>query len=173
MKLTLFIALISLAGCKNSGYITPPSSLGSNLNTKAAEIQPHFSHDGHYLVFSSDRQKTRSIFLFDTRTRRLLPLPGLNFPSSMQSQPSISADGRYIVYVSEQLGRPNIFIYDRTKQQSKNITKNVLGQVRNPTISGNGRLIAFENNRSGQWNIEIYDRGLGTKLSLPVDQPNK
>ena len=165
----LVMALISLVSCKNAGYITPPS-LGSTLNTKAAEIQPNFSYDGHYLVFSSDRQRTRSVFLFDTKKRRLLPLPGLNFPSSMQSQPSISADGRYIVYVSEQLGRPQIFIYDRTAQKSKNISKNILGQVRNPTISGNGKLIAFESNRSGQWNIEIYDRGLGTRLSLPIDR---
>ena len=173
MKLALTLALISLSGCKNSGYITPPSSLGSSLNTRAAEIQPSFSHDGKYLVFSSDRRKTRNIFLFETKTRRLLPLPGINFPSSMQSQPSISADGRYIVYVSEQSGKPNIFVYDRTVQKSKNITQNILGQIRNPSISGNGRLIAFELNRSGQWNIEIYDRGLGTKLSLPIDKPNK
>ena len=62
---------------------------------------------------------------------------------------------------------------DRTVQKSKNITQNILGQIRNPSISGNGRLIAFELNRSGQWNIEIYDRGLGTKLSLPIDKPNK
>lgn len=167
------IALVPLSSCQNSGYITPQSSVGSRLNTRAAEIQPYFSYDGNYLVFSSDRRKTRNVFLFETRTRRLLPLPGLNFPSSMQSQPSISADGRYIVYVSDQLGKPNIFVYDRTAQKSKNITKNILGQVRNPSISGNGRLIAFESNRSGQWNIEIYDRGLGTKLSLPRDKPDQ
>ena len=57
--------------------------------------------------------------------------------------------------------------------RDRNITQNILGQIRNPSISGNGRLIAFELNRSGQWNIEIYDRGLGTKLSLPIDKPNK
>lgn len=164
----LLTALTSPAGCKNAGYVTPPSSLGSSLNTKAAEIQPYFSYDGSYLVFSSDRRKTRNIFLFEIRTRRLLPLPGLNFPSSMQSQPSISADGRYIVYVSEQFGKPDIFVYDRTTSKSKNITTNILGQVRNPSISGNGKFIAFESNRSGQWNIEIYDRGLGTRLSLPT-----
>ena len=164
------LGVIAIAGCRESGYITPPVvSLGSSLNTKAAEIQPHFSHDGHYLVFSSDRQKSRNVFLYDMRNRRLLPLPGLNQLQSMQSQPEISADGRYIVYVSEQLGKPDIFIYDRIARETKNITKNFIGEVRNPTISGNGRFIAFEGLRSGQWDLEIYDRGLGTQLSLPVE----
>ncbi|VEP17615.1 Periplasmic component of the Tol biopolymer transport system [Hyella patelloides LEGE 07179] len=171
--LILWLIAIALTGCREPGYVTPPVvSLGSSLNTKAAEIQPHFSHDGHYLVFSSDRQKSRNVFLYDVRNRRLLPLPGLNQLQSMQSQPDISADGRYIVYVSEQLGKPDIFLYDRVARETKNITRNFLGQVRNPTISGNGRFIAFESDRSGQWNIEIYDRGLGTQLSLPVDDEN-
>ncbi len=161
---------ITLSSCRESGYITPPVvSLGSSLNTKAAEIQPDFSHDGRYLVFSSDRASSRNVFLYDLRNRRMLPLPGLNHLQSMQSQPAISADGRYLVYVSEQLGKPDIFVYDRIARESKNITRNFLGQVRNPTISGNGRFIAFEGNRSGQWNLEIYDRGLGTPLSLPKE----
>lgn len=164
------VIAIALSSCRESGYITPPVvSLGSSLNTKAAEIQPHFSHDGRYLVFSSDRQKSRNVFLYDLRNRRMLPLPGLNQLQSMQSQPAISADGRYIVYVSEQLGKPDIFVYDRIARESKNITRNFLGQVRNPTISGNGRFVAFEGNRSGEWNLEIYDRGLGTQLSLPKE----
>ena len=161
---------IALSSCRESGYITPPVvSLGSSLNTKAAEIQPDFSHDGRYLVFSSDRAESRNVFLYDLRNRRMLPLPGLNQSSSMQSQPAISADGRYIVYVSEQLGKTDIFVYDRIARESKNITRNFVGQVRNPTISGNGRFIAFESDRTGQWNLEIYDRGLGTQLSLPKE----
>ena len=164
------ILTIALSSCRESGYITPPVvSLGSSLNTKAAEIQPHFSHDGRYLVFSSDRRKSRNVFLYDLPNRRLLPLPGLNQLQSMQSQPAISADGRYIVYVSEQLGKTDIFVYDRIARESKNITRNFVGQVRNPTISGNGRFIAFESDRTGQWNLEIYDRGLGTQLSLPKE----
>jgi Tol biopolymer transport system component len=168
---TLGLIAIAISGCREPGYITPPPvvSLISSLNTKTAEIQPHFSHDGHYLVFSSDRQKTRKVFLYDVRKRRLLPLPGLNQQESMQYQPDLSADGRYIVYVSEQFGKPDILLYDRATRETQNLTRNFLGEVRNPTISGNGRFIAFEGNRSGQWDIEIYDRGLDTQLSLPVD----
>ncbi|MGK7939984.1 MAG: TolB family protein [Crocosphaera sp.] len=160
--------VFSLVGCTNSGFITPPiQTLGNTLNTRSSEQHPRFSYEGKYLVFASDRQGKRSVLLYDQINGRLLPLPGLNQPGTVQDQPDISADGRYIVYVSEQEGKQDIFVYDRQTLQANNITKNILGEVRHPTISGNGRLIAFESNRSGQWDIIIYDRGLNIPLSLP------
>ncbi|MDJ0732383.1 MAG: biopolymer transporter [Crocosphaera sp.] len=168
IKLLSNSLLISLIGCTDSGFITPPTQpLGNVLNTRSSEQHPRFSYEGRYLVFASDRQGKRSIWLYDRIRGRLLPLPGLNQPGTVQDQPDISADGRYIVYVSEQEGKQDIFVYDRQTLRGENITKNLLGEVRHPTISGNGRLIAFESNRSGQWDIIIYDRGLKIPLSLP------
>ncbi|MGB3692898.1 MAG: biopolymer transporter [Spirulinaceae cyanobacterium] len=160
--------LISLSSCGDRGFVTPPAkNLGSSLNSKAAEQYPHFSYDGRYLVFASDRRQQRSIFFYELLSRRLLELPGLNQPGSIQDQPDISADGRYIVYVSEQLGKPDIFVYDRKTGKAEAITKDILGEVRHPSLSGNGRFITFEINRSGQWDLEIYDRGSGIELSIP------
>ena len=161
------IAII-LTSCGESGYITPPTiNLGANLNTKAAETSPHMSYDGRYLLFTSDRDSQKGIFLYDRQINSIVSLPGLNLPQSMQYQGDISADGKYIVYVSEQLGKTDIFLYDRLGVKTENITKDFIGEVRNPSISGNGRFIVFEGNRSGQWDIEIYDRGLDVPLSLP------
>ncbi len=160
--------VLSLVSCSPSGFITPPTQpLGNSLNTRSSEQYPRFSYEGRYLVFASDRQGKRSIWLYDQINGRVLPLPGLNQAGTIQDQPDISADGRYIVYVSEQEGKQDIFVYDRQTSRADNITKNILGEVRHPTISGNGRLIAFESNRSGQWDIIIYDRGLNAPLSLP------
>jgi Tol biopolymer transport system component len=142
--------------------------MGTALNSQNREENPQFSYDGRYLVFTSDRSNKRSIFLYDTQNRSLVPLPGLNQTGSVQEQPDVSANGRFLVYVSEQEGKPDIFLYDRETLTAKNITKNMLVPVRNPSISGNGRFIAFESNRRGQWNIEIYDRGMETDLNLPV-----
>lgn len=161
---------IALTGCNESGYITPPTQvLNSTLNSNASESHPRFSYDGRYLVFTSDRDRQRRVLLYDLQRRRLLSLAGLNQPDSMQSQADVSADGRYIVYVSEQSGKPDIFVYDRVALNTKNITKNFVGEVRNPTISGNGRFVAFEGERSGQWDIQISDRGIDRDLSLPSD----
>jgi Tol biopolymer transport system component len=166
---------IFVSSCKNSGYITPPGQTFFNgtLNTIVREGGANFSHDGRYLVFHSDRNSKRSIFLYDLQSRRLVNLPGLNKLGSMQFDADLSADGRYIVYVSEELGKSDIFVYDRASLNSENITKNLIGEVRNPTISGNGRFIAFESNRNGQWDVEIYDRGLAVDLSLPKGEVKK
>jgi Tol biopolymer transport system component len=166
-------SLVGLSSCSEPSFVTPPiQDLVGGLNTTATEQHANFSYDGRYLVFASDRQSQRSIYLYDVVQRRLLPLPGLNQPGVLQDQPSLSADGRYIVYVSEQTGKPDIWVYDRQTFKSENITKNILGEVRHPTISGNGRFIAFESNRFGQWNIEVYDRGTNIPLSLPQGIPS-
>jgi Tol biopolymer transport system component len=165
---------MSIGGCEDSGYITPQTQIiNATLNSSAAEGNSHFSHDGRYLIYNSDRNAKRSIFLYDLQRRRLIALPGLNQPGSMQSHADISADGRYIVYMSEQLGKTDIFLYDRLTAKSQNLTKNFIGEVRNPSISGNGRFVTFEGNRFGQWDIEIYDRGLGIDFSLPSNTVGK
>ena len=167
-RLTLVVAIFGLSGCQSSRYITPTTqAINTTLNSVFAEGSAHFSYDGRYLVYSSDRNAQRSVFLYDLQRRRLIPLPGLNQPGSMQSQADISADGRYLVYVSEQLGKTDIFLYDRNSSRSQNLTRSFIGEVRHPSISGNGRFIAFEGNRSGQWDIEIYDRGVGIDFSQP------
>ena len=165
--------VVGLVGCRDRSFLTPPTqTLGATLNSPVADSEPRLSYDGRYLVFASDRQSQRNVWLYDVQRRRLLPLPGLNKPNTMQHQPDISADGRYIVYLSEEQGKPDIFVYDRLKKSTERITTKVLGGVRHPTISGNGRFIAFESNHSGQWNIEIYDRGPQTTLSLPGQPAN-
>lgn len=167
-KLLIAITILILVGCEGSKFITPPTqTINAKLNSSSSEGSPNFSYDGRYLIYNSDRNAQRNIFLYDLQSRRLLPIPGLNQPGSMQYQADISADGRYIVYVSEQLGKTDIFLYNRLTNKSQNLTKNFIGEVRQPTISGNGRFVSFEGNRFGQWDIEIYDRGVGIDFSQP------
>ena len=161
---------MSLGSCQETGFIAPfPQDIGSALNTTSNEQNSRLSYDGRYLVFASDRGRQRGIWLYDLVARRLVPLPGVNQPNNFQDQPDISADGRYLVYVSEQSGKSDIWFYDRQTFEAKNITQNLLGEVRRPSISGNGRFISFETNRSGQWDLVIYDRGINLELSLPKD----
>ncbi|MEO1690089.1 MAG: biopolymer transporter [Cyanobacteria bacterium J06631_6] len=168
VKLILTAAGLWLGSCQNSRYITPPTqSINAKLNSVAAEGDVNFSYNGRYLVYTSDRASKRSVYLYDLQRQRIISLPGVNQPGSMQSQGDISADGRYLVYLSEQLGKTDIYLYDRATAKSQNITRNFIGEVRRPSISGNGRFIAFEGNRGGQWDIEIYDRGTTIDLSAP------
>ena len=167
MRRTLAIALLGfvLTACQNAQFVTPPADpLGNNLNSLHSEKNPRLSDDGRYLIFSSDRQQQRRIFLYDLSQRKLLPLPGLNQPNIFYDQPDISRNGRFIVYTSEQEGKTNVYLYDRQTFQTNNLTRAYVGQVRNPTISGDGRWIAFEGDRTGQWDIEVIDRGIQPDL---------
>lgn len=160
--LFLLLGLLwGLSACQDEIYVTPAAdSLGNNLNSIHSEGNPRLSDDGRYLVFASDRQQQRKIFLYDLSQRKLLPLPGLHRPRVFYDQPDVSRNGRYLVYTSAQEGKTNIYIYDRTSFQSRNLTQNYGGQVRNPTVSGDGRWVAFEGDRTGQWDIEVIDRGI-------------
>ncbi|MFM6407325.1 MAG: TolB family protein, partial [Microcystis sp.] len=110
LRLLLAVNIISLGGCSDAGFVTPPQQLlGNTLNTPSSEDNPRFNYDGRYLVFASDRRGQRTVYLFDRVANRLVPLPGLNQAKTYQDQPDISADGRYIVYVSEQSGKPDIY----------------------------------------------------------------
>ena len=171
LLLSILVIGAIAGGCQEGTFLTPPvQTIGATLNSSAADGEPRYSYDGRYLVFSSDRNAQRGIFLYHVQQRRLVDLPGLNQPNILQEQPDISADGRYIVYISEEFGKPDVFVYDRQTMESKRITENILVEVRHPTIRGNGRFVAFESNRSGQWDIEIYDRGIDVDLSLPIDR---
>ena len=173
LRLILAALTAVTIGCQESRYITPPTqSINAQLNSSSAEDNSNFSYNGRYLVYTSDRNSKRSVYLYDLQRRRSLQLPGLNQLGSMQSQADISADGRYIVYRSEQLGKSDIFLYDRSTAKTQNLTKNFIGEVAHPSISGNGRFVSFSRNRSGQWDIEIYDRGVGIDLSAPQNIPS-
>lgn len=160
MALVVPCLLWGLTACNEPLVLTPPPQLlGASLNSLVADGEPRYSFDGKLLVFTSDRQNKRGIYLYDVPGQTLINLPGVNQPNSIQDQPDISGDGRFIVYISEQYGRPEVLVYDRTTFTIDRISENILAPARHPTISGNGRFVAFEAERRGQWDIEIIDRG--------------
>ncbi|MCF4969953.1 Tol biopolymer transporter periplasmic protein [Nostoc sp. CMAA1605] len=139
---------------------------GRSLNSLASELSPQSS--GRYIVFTSDRRGSQDVYLFDTLTRNLMDLPGLNAFDTIASHPSVSEDARYIVFAASRQGRSAIFLYDRETRQSRNLTANLQAEVRNPTINADGTTIAFEFSNNGQWDIAVYDRN-GQPLNIPQD----
>ena len=153
---------LGLVSCQPLGMIAPPpqDGLGSNsLNSSFSDEQPQLSLNGQFLVFTSERDKRRSVYLYDLTSRRLIPLPNLNQAGNYLEQPDISADGRLITFVAERNGKSNIWLYDRERRQAQNLTQTWQSSVRNPSISGDGRWVVFESNLNGQWDLVIYDRG--------------
>jgi Tol biopolymer transport system component len=171
-KASIFLSIVAIAGLLSSctGYPRilnyPVDSGGRSLNSLASELDPNIS--GRYIVFTTDRHGSQDVYLFDTVTRSLIDLPGLNSFDTIASHPSVSENGRYIVFNASRQGRTGIFLYDRETSQLRNLTSNLPAEVRNPTISADGRRIAFESTVNGQWDILVYDRS-GQPLNIPQD----
>ncbi|MGF1540081.1 MAG: TolB family protein [Pleurocapsa sp.] len=161
------VALLSwLTGCGGYPRILnyPFDPGGRSLNSPALEIEPQIA--AHYLVFISDRNGSQDVYLYDLKERRLIDLPGLNSFDEIASHPSISEDGRYIVFALSRQGKSDIYIYDRTTLIKRNLTANLLTEVRHPVISADGSKIAFEIAANGQWDIAVYNRS-GQPINLP------
>jgi Tol biopolymer transport system component len=126
------------------------------LNSAAAEMTPAIA--GRYLVFTSDRQGRQDIYLYDTVSRGLVDLPGLNAIDMSEANPAVSENGRYIVFEGTRDGRSGIYLYDRDQRQLRNLTETIRAQVRRPTISADGNTIAFETSSSGKWAIAVVNR---------------
>jgi len=144
------------AGGRGIGY-----RFGNALNTSRSELTPQIT--SQYIIFTSDRNGSQDVYLYDMRSRNLVLLPGLNALNEIASDPSISKDGRYIVFTSNLEGKSTIYLYDRETQQKRNLSAAITAEVRNPTISANGEVISFEIGTDGQWDIYLCDRQ-GRKL---------
>ena len=170
MKRSIFIPVLALTGLLSgcAGYPRllnyPFDPGGRSFNSSASELNPQIS--GRYIVFSTDRQGSQDVYMFDMVTRNLIDLPGLNSLDAIASHPSASDDGRFIVFVASRQGRSAIFLYDRETRQSRNLTADLQAEVRNPTISADGSRISFESSFNGQWDIFVYDRS-GQRLNIP------
>ncbi len=145
-------------GCGGQRPLPSTASL-AGVRTVFDETDPNLSANGRYLVFSSNRDSSHNVYLYDLEGRRLLNLPGLNSEQFTATQPAVSNNGRFIVFVSNRLGKSEIFLYDRDTRGFENISRGNPGDVRNPSISGDGRTIAYEQNSLGQWDVEVYVRG--------------
>lgn len=156
-----------LSGCAGPGgrLVRYPSN-AAGLSSPHSDLSPH--HGGRYIALLSDRRGSQDITLFDTRSRRLVPLPGLNRFDSLVGHPAVSADGQWVVYGAVREGRSDIYLYQRSSRQSRNLTARLNTAVRNPSISERGDRIAFEVSVNGQWDIAIYDRN-GRPLTIPTN----
>jgi beta propeller repeat protein len=170
-KISIILILLCstlLTGCFGYPRLLsyPFDSGGRSLNSFASELNPQIS--GRYIVFTSDRRGSQDIYMFDTVTRNLVDLPGLNSLDTITSHPAASENGQFIVFAASRQGQTQIVFYDKDVRQLRNLTGELQGEVRNPTISADGSRIAFEYSDNGQWDVLVYDR-FGQKLNIRQD----
>ncbi|MEY2985278.1 MAG: hypothetical protein RLZZ568_1895 [Cyanobacteriota bacterium] len=152
----LSIVLGGVSGCSYPRYVPLPFDRnGRSVNSASEELSPHISFP--FVTFTSDRNGSQGIYLYNLQSRRLENLPRLNALDQVSSHPSMSEDGRYVVFALSRQGKTDIIIYDRLTEQKRNLTESLNADVRNPVMSANGDHLAFEVAKQGQWDIMVMD----------------
>ncbi len=159
-------------------------SLATDGRETTGGTSPVISRDGRYVVYSvgtplrsaGDDSDLAGMFVYDTKTKKRIRLPGV-----AGIDPSISANGRYIAFSSEVRdlvpGDTNrvfdAFVFDRRTKKISRVSVGAKGRQGNgessgAVISANGRYVAFSSTASnlirGDTNKvdDIYVRDLRT-----------
>ena len=126
-------------------------NLTRNINSN--DIISHgnaFSPDGQLIVFTSERDGDRNIYIMQTNGDNQEKITNHN---SNDYEPSFSPDGQLIVFTSERDGNKEIYIYDLESKNISNLTKNSSDDW-NPRFYYDSSKIIFQSKRDGNW--EIY-----------------
>ena len=148
------MALVLTRDGSSQIYLSRPD--GSDIRritfSGTIDTEPHFSPDGQYLLFTSDRGGSPQIYRMPAKggpTERLTFGEGANF------SPRHSPDGKNFVFAHLNNGRFHIAIQDFQTGQMSLLTEG--GWEKKPSFAPNGKLILFAR--------EARDRGILATVS--------
>jgi Tol biopolymer transport system component len=105
-----------------------------------------FSHDGRWIVFTSERGGSYDIFRVHpdgSGLERLVDGPGYD------DQAALSPDGKWLAFVSSRSGNADIWILQLATKKLRNLTHHAGGDFR-PAWSPDGQWLAFTSDRDSQ-----------------------
>jgi Tol biopolymer transport system component len=139
------IAFGSFAPIRTNVFIA--DSDGNNvrpvLRDADVDYNPSFSHDGGWILFTSQRGGSADLWRVRVDGSGL---ERLTADRAFDDQGAISPDGASVAFVSTRGGRANIWLLDLSSGKLKNLTPNSTGDFR-PAWSPDGQWIAFSSDR--------------------------
>ena len=124
-------------------------------NTQSHDIMSHgnaISPDGLSIVFTSERDGNRNIYIMNTDGTEQTQLTN---HSAHDYEPVFSPDGLSIVFTSERDGNKEIYIMNNEGKNMANLSNNAADDW-NPRYYPDNRKIVFQSLRDGPTNWEIY-----------------
>lgn len=130
------------------------------------DCYPSFSPDGEFIVYMSERDKNRDLFIMDLEGNDVAQLteePAYDY------EPAWSPDGGQIAFVSRRTGGSEIYVMDVDGTKVRQITDNSSLDWR-PVWSPDGEWILFESWRNDNADIFIM-RPDGSDVQQLTDNP--
>ena len=142
--------------------ILDENNINLTRNTQSHDIMSHgnaMSPDGQKIVFTSERDGNRNIYLMNTDGSDQTQL---TLHAAHDSEPIFSPDGMTIVFTSERDGNKEIYIMNNNGLNLKNLSNNPADDW-NPRYYPDNHKIVFQSLRDGPANWEIYMMNLDGK----------
>ena len=129
------------------------NTINLTKSIKSNDIISHgnsFSPSGESIVFSSDRNGNKDIYLMNINGDSCAQITS---DFSDDYEPTFSPDGESILFTSERDGNKEIYRFSLISRTLKNLTTNN-GDDWNARFYPDGKKIVFQSSRDGNW--EIY-----------------
>ncbi len=128
----------------------PPQEFRRVIASTASDDQPDFSPDGSSIVFASNRQRTRDIWVARADGADVRQL--VSFQENGATAPRWSPDGRVVAFESRRGGQSDIYLYSMADGSIRNLTKHPAEDIL-PSWSADGRSVYFSSSRTGAMQI--------------------
>ena len=152
LSLSLGVLLL-MAGCNGERPRPRPELNGLLRQSVSSRRDPSLAQV--WLASLGTRGGRERIELIDLRTRRPVPVPGLNRADSQPISLSVSGDGGRIAVVQQREDRTELFLYRRNAAALQRLPLDPPGVPRSVSLDGSGRLLAVQVSRNGRWDVDL------------------
>jgi Tol biopolymer transport system component/DNA-binding winged helix-turn-helix (wHTH) protein len=139
---------------------SPPRKL---IASTRSDHTPHFSPDGHKIVFASSRSGADEIWVGDADGTHALQLTDNGGP--LTANPQWSPDGNVIVFSSRRAEWSDLYLLDMASAQVRQLTFGG-AHADVPRWSRDGKWIYFVSNRSGRHEVWKLSRDGGSAVQV-------
>ena len=144
--------LLALSGCMGD-MARPMPELDRSLEQAGSGRSPSLGET--VLALIGGRGGREQVVLVDLRSRRPLPLPGLNRPDAKPLSVTTDARGDRLAVVRHRQGRTEVVLYRRNLTSIEPIPLQPDGVPRRVNLDPEGRTLAVEVSRDGLWQIDL------------------
>jgi hypothetical protein len=144
--------LLTLSGCMGEQG-RPLPELDRALEQAGSGRAPSLGDE--VLALISGRGGREQVVLVDLRSRRPLPLPGLNRPDAQPLSVASDSRGERLALVRHRQGRTELVLYRRSLASLEAIPLQPDGVPRRVSLDPEGRSLAVEVSRDGLWQIDL------------------
>ena len=145
--------LLCLGGCVR-GNMEPLTGINQTLFQFSSSYREP-SLGIKWLVFLSNSQGKDKIEMIDIRSRRRVPLPGINRADAQPISVSVSANGERLALVRQRSDRTELLLYRRSVGTLQQIELSPKGIPRRVSLDSSGRILAVQVSREGRWDVEV------------------